>query len=193
MYKSAVQHGRAARMPTQQQAQHDAQHGGMHPARSAMPCGTAAGHLWGVVDDDGVREVAAQHRQVLQVVALHEHAAVPEHAVPDHAPAGSPCAATCQRRAARAGMSCPGRPWSSLEHSAAGASLMRHAALAAQAARWLRGRSAAQLQPAWRPFGGCVQPDRRAAPHLSGSEVRVCAAPERVVRGGAPRRVQDVE
>lgn len=49
-----------------------------------QPCGRA--HLGRVVDDDGVREVTPQDGQVLQVVALHEHAAVPEHAVPDHRP-----------------------------------------------------------------------------------------------------------
>ncbi len=43
-------------------------------------------HLWRVVDDDGMRQIAPQHGKVLQVVALHIDARVAEDAVPDQPP-----------------------------------------------------------------------------------------------------------
>mmetsp|Transcript_29128 Transcript_29128/g.61565 ORF Transcript_29128/g.61565 Transcript_29128/m.61565 type:complete len:205 (-) Transcript_29128:1306-1920(-) len=42
--------------------------------------------LWAVVDDDGVLQVAADHREVFQVVPFDEHAAVAEEPVPDEPP-----------------------------------------------------------------------------------------------------------
>lgn len=40
-------------------------------------------HLWAVVDDGAAAQVPAQHAEVLEVVALHHHAAVPVDAVAD--------------------------------------------------------------------------------------------------------------
>ena len=51
--------------------------------------GCAGAHLRRVVNDEGVGQVSPQHAQVLQVVAVHEHARVPEDAVPDEPPAAS--------------------------------------------------------------------------------------------------------
>lgn len=51
-------------------------------------------HLHRIVDDEGVCQLSPQRRQVLEVVALHKDAAVPEDAVPDEPPAAKACHVT---------------------------------------------------------------------------------------------------
>ena len=47
----------------------------------------ASSYLWRIVNDDGVRKLAAKGAQILEVVALDKHARVPEYAVPYESPA----------------------------------------------------------------------------------------------------------
>ncbi len=62
------------------------------PSERAGPCWQwqhqdISAHLWRVVYDDGLVQITAQHRQILQVVALDQDTAVPEDAVPYQSPA----------------------------------------------------------------------------------------------------------
>ena len=46
-------------------------------------------HLGRIVNNDSLGQISSKHAEVFQIIALHQHARIPKHSVPDQTPARS--------------------------------------------------------------------------------------------------------